>query len=308
MADFARVWEKHDVHEGIPAMRKDVNADDIELGKPLKSALVDELGFPVADEGTVFQSDDERRLALQGGRCFWADDMAPLGADEAASPWHDRYGLTVGTLLHVKRPGDANRAAVSRLIGFHEGSAFIAWPNLLGKPAEIGDDETVLFRGFTGTSIQSFSARVHATSRSPFPYWMLSDITNVDTREMRGSIRVPVRVVAKLTVDDGSYPPQTVLMTDLSLGGASICTAINALTSPGRKVRLDFTLRAAGMKSKFSIGGWTREDTDAQAEEPFHCVGVAFDGCGEREAILLHAFVHEKLLESATMRAGSTAE
>ncbi|CAG2147136.1 flagellar brake protein [Cupriavidus plantarum] len=283
-------------------MRKEVQADDIELGKPLKSALVDELGFPVADEGTVFQTDEERRMVLQAGRCFWADDMAPLGADEAASPWHDRYGLPVGTLLHVKRPGDASRAAVSRLIGFAEGAAFIAWPNLTGKPADVTDGDTVLFRGFTGTSILSFSARVHATSRTPFPYWMLADIVNVDTREMRGSVRVPVRVVAKLTVADGSLSPQTVLLTDISLGGASINTASNALSEPGREVRLDFTLRAAGIKSKFSITGFTREDTDGIAEAPFHCVGVAFDGCGEREAILLHAYIHEKLLESATMR------
>lgn len=288
-------------------MRKEVQAIDIELGKPLKSALVDELGFPVADEGTVFQSDQERRLVLQGGRCFWADDMAPLGADEPASPWHDRYGLPVGTLLHVKRPGDANRAAVSRLTGFHESSAFIAWPTLNGKPMEIQDGELVLFRGFSGTSIQSFTASVHATSRTPFPYWMLGDIVNVDTREMRGSIRVPVRVVGKLSVEDGSYPPQTVLITDLSLGGASISTAVDALATPGRQVRLEFTLRAAGMKARFAIGGWTRDDSDATTEPPFHSVGVAFDGCSEREAILLHAFVHEKLLESATMRAGTAA-
>lgn len=288
-------------------MRKEVQADDIELGTPLKSALVDELGFPVADEGTVFQSDEERRLVLQAGRCFWADDMAPLGADEPGSPWHDRYGLPVGTLLHVKRPGDASRAAVSRLIGFAEGAAFIAWPNLTGKQVDVVEGETVLFRGFTGTSILSFSARVHASSRTPFPYWMLADIQNVETREMRGSVRVPVRVVAKLTVLDGSIAPQTVLLTDLSMGGASISTASDALTEPGREVRLEFTLRAAGIKSKFSITGFTRDerqDIEGIVEAPFHCVGVAFDGCGEREAILLHAFIHEKLLESATMRPG----
>lgn len=51
-------------------MRREILANEIELGQPLKSALVDELGFPVADEGTVFQTGDEVALVLQAGRCF----------------------------------------------------------------------------------------------------------------------------------------------------------------------------------------------------------------------------------------------
>jgi len=292
-------------------MRKEVQADDIELGQPLKSDLVDALGFPVADEGTVFHSEEERNLVLRAGRCFWADDMAPLRPDEPTSAWSDRYGLLVGTLLHVKRPGDVDRAWVSRLIGFNEGAAFIAWPGLAGKPAEVSDGELVLFRGFTGTSIHSFSARVQATSRTPFPYWMLANITHVDAREMRGSIRVPVRLVAAMSVMSAAGQadsPQTVLITDLSTGGVSVSTASDALTVPGQQVRLVFTLRTAGMKTRLALEGWTREDTDAAEAGQFHSVGVAFDGYAEREALLLRAFVHEQLLESATMRLGALAK
>lgn len=287
-------------------MRKEVQADDIELGIPLKSTLVDELGFPVADEGTIFRSAEERALALRGGRCFWAEDMAPLRADAPNAPWHDRYGLIVGTLLHVKRPGDASRAAVSRLIGFNEGAAFIGWPSLAGSTANIDDGDTILFRGFSGTSIHSFSARVQATSRTPFPYWMLVDIKHLEAREMRGSIRVPVRLVGSLAPTEDATAAQTVLITDLSLGGASVSTATDAFGKPGLPVRLEFTLRAAGMKHKFSVEGLTREDPDADTTEPFHHVGVAFDTYGEREALLLHSFIHEQLLESATMRPGKS--
>ncbi|WP_341249162.1 flagellar brake protein [Cupriavidus pauculus] len=285
-------------------MRKEIQVADIELGSPLKSALVDELGFPVADVGTVFRSAEERALVLRGGRCFWADDMAPLRADEPSSAWHDRYGLLVGTLLHVKRPGDASRAAVSRLIGFNQSAAFIGWPALAGAPVDVDDGETVLFRGFSGTSIHSFSARVEATSRTPFPYWMLGDIQHLEAREMRGSIRVPVRLIGTLCSTEQGAPPQTVLVTDLSMGGASVSLASSDLATPGQAVRLEFTLRAAGLKTKFSVEGLTREDPDADASESFHHVGVAFDAYGERESLLLHSFIHEQLLESATMRPG----
>lgn len=286
-------------------MRREVQAGDIELGSPLKSALVDELGFPVADEGTVFRTAEELVLVLQAGRCFWAGDMAPLRADAPSAQWHDGYGLLIGTLLHVKRPADPNRAAVSRLIGFHDGAIFIGWPSLSGNPVpEIPDGETVLFRGFSGTSIHSFSARIQATSRSPFPYWMLGDIQHLDAREMRGSIRVPVRLVGALSAADGTGSPQTVLITDLSLGGASVSTASSELGQPGVQVRLEFTLRAAGLKKKFSVEGCTREDPDADPTDPFHHVGVAFDAYGEREALLLHSYIHEQLLENATMRPG----
>lgn len=285
-------------------MRKEIQVADIELGSPLKSALVDELGFPVADVGTVFRSAEERALVLRGGRCFWADDMAPLCADEPSSAWHDRYGLLVGTLLHVKRPGDASRAAVSRLIGFNQNAAFIGWPALAGAPVDVDDGETVLFRGFSGTSIHSFSARVEATSRTPFPYWMLGDIQHLEAREMRGSIRVPVRLIGTLCSTEQGAPSQTVLVTDLSMGGASVSLASSDLAAPGQTVRLEITLRAAGLKTKFSVEGLTREDPDADASESFHHVGVAFDAYGERESLLLHSFIHEQLLESATMRPG----
>ena len=67
------------------------------------------------------------------------------------------------------------------------------------------------------------------------------------------------------------------------------------------------TLRAAGLKTKFSVQGWTREDPDADTSQPFHHVGVAFDAYGEREALLLHSFIHEQLLESAMMRPGKAS-
>ncbi|AOZ02247.1 hypothetical protein BKK81_23470 [Cupriavidus sp. USMAHM13] len=283
-------------------MRREAKASDIELGQPLKSALLDELGFPIADQGTVFHNQEELALAMYGGRCFWADDMEPLGADEPASPLGDRYGLVVGTLLHVKRPGDASRAAASRLIGFTENAAFIAWPKLEGRNADALDGETVLLRGFTGTSIHSFSARVKASSGAPFPYWMLDEIKHIDAREMRGSIRVPVRIAGTLSMADGSAAPETVLITDLSLGGASLMAASAALTAPGKPVQLAFTLRAAGRNTRFVLDALTRDESNTDESGPFHCVGVAFDAYDEREALLLRSFIHEQLLESATLR------
>jgi hypothetical protein len=56
------------------------------------------------------------------------------------------------------------------------------------------------------------------------------------------------------------------------------------------------------------LEGWTRQDPNAGAAAPYHSVGVAFDGYGEREALLLRSFVHEQLLESATMRPAKLAK
>ena len=42
-----------------------------------------------------------------------------------------------------------------------------------------------------------------------------------------------------------------------------------------------------------------------QCQNNLHQIGVAFDAYSEREALLLHSFVHEQLLESATMRPGA---
>ena len=70
--------------------------------------------------------------------------------------------LQVGTLLHVKTPGDASRAAASRLIGFIDQGLFVTWPTLGGRDLAVQAGETVLLRGFSGQAIHSFTSTITA--------------------------------------------------------------------------------------------------------------------------------------------------
>ena len=286
-------------------MFREVQEAELVPGSPLKAALVDELGFLIADAGTIFQTADECKLLVQGGRCFWEHPREAREADQAMPPLTGRYGLPVGTLLHVKPPTDPGRAATSRLVGFSSDAVFIAWPKLGGLDADITNGEVVLFRGFSGTTIHSFSGKIHAVSRTPFPLWMLTEIFHAEAREMRGTIRVPTRIVGSLqSGGTAEHLTRTVLIGDLSLGGANVRTADEGLEDDS-PITLSFRLRAGSIDARVSLNGRVNPSCKPATADPGGSFGITFDAPSERETLLLQCFIYEQLLASATMRPSS---
>ncbi|WP_092138205.1 flagellar brake protein [Cupriavidus sp. YR651] len=302
---------------------------DLPVGQPLPWSLLDAEGNLMLGSGSVIPDARDLALVFRHGTVCRPDDMPDSGNETrnesgthagsrlAAGP----LGLQVGTLLHVKTPGEASRAAASRLIGFVDQGLFVTWPTLGGRELTLQAGEDLLLRGFSGQAIHSFTSTITAVCRSPFRYLVLSGPAQAEQMPVRRAARVPTRLAAYLvenTDEAGARdePPAAEgvdvdqhvmnglarlgLMSDLSTGGALLQTSSPA-PAVGCKVRLRFQLRTASLDSEITVDGWVRSVSASQEDAEFPAFGVAFDALGERELTLLQCFIYEQLLTSTRM-------
>jgi len=292
---------------------------DLPVGQPLPWSLLDGHGNLMLGSGSIIPDARDLALVFRHGEVCRPDGMPEAGNEPDAQPVSrlaaGPLGLQVGTLLHVKTPGDKSRAAASRLIGFVEQGLFITWPTLGGRDLTLQAGEQLLLRGFSGHAIHSFTSTVTAVCRSPFRYLVLSAPAESAQMPVRSAARVPTRLAAYLldqfedadqagadgSADErmGNGLARLGLLSDLSTGGALVQTASPA-PAVGQKVRLRFHLRTAMLDAEVTIDGSVRS-TPAQEDEEFPAFGVAFDALGERELTLLQCFIYEQLLATSSM-------
>lgn len=290
--------------------------NDLPVGQPLPWSLLDGEGNLLLGSGNVLADGRDVALVFRHGEvCRPDEDDRPGGSDlfgqaGAAAPATGSssgcqpagsLGLQVGTLLQIKSPSDARRAAASRLIGFIEHGLFASWPQFNGRDVQFQAGEQVLLRGFTGRSIQSFLCTVTAVCRSPFRYLVLSDPTEVEQIPVRSSPRVPTRLAAQLLEHDDAQTGRLAVLSDMSTGGALVQTAA-PMPEPGTRVRLRFVLRTAGADSEVTLDAWVRQQARESSDNDFPAFGVSFGMLGEREAALLHCFIYEQMLAASSMR------
>lgn len=300
-----------------------LSPQDLPVGQPLPWPLHDGEGNLVLGSGNVIPDARDLALVFRHGTVCRPDDM-PEAGNEPDGPGTSRLaagplGLHVGTLLHVKMPGDT-RAAASRLIGFIDQGLFVTWPTLGGRELTLQAGESVLLRGFSGQAIHSFTSTITAVCRSPFRYLVLSAPAQTEQMPVRRAARVPTRLAAYIVESggegrDGDAPAsgeidmdacvasglaRLGLLSDLSTGGALVQTSHPA-PPVGCKVRLSFQLRTASLDAEVIVDGWVRSAPATGDDAEFPAFGVAFDALGERELTLLQCFIYEQLLNSTRL-------
>ncbi|QET02071.1 MULTISPECIES: flagellar brake protein [Cupriavidus] len=290
-----------------------LSPQDLPVGAPLPWSLLDGDGNLMLGSGCVIPDKRDLALVFRHGVVCRPDELSeaendpvsPRGGRLSAGP----LGLQVGTLLHVKLPGESSRAAASRLIGFIDQGLFVTWPSLGGRELTVQAGETLLLRGFSGQAIHSFTSTVTAACRSPFRYLVLSSPAEAEHTPVRSAARVPTRLAAYLVHDNDDEPMEGLvasgmarlgLLSDLSTGGALIQTSAPGLAI-GSRIRLRFRLRTASIDSDVTVNAQVRGAPAGSEDEEFPACGVAFDALGERELTLLQCFIYEQLLSSTRM-------
>ncbi|MBU69688.1 MAG: flagellar brake protein [Cupriavidus sp.] len=296
-----------------------LSPQDLPVGQPLPWSLLDGQGNLMLGSGSIIPDARDLALVFRHGTVCRPDEM-PEAGNEADAQGGSRLsngplGLQVGTLLHVKTPGDSSRAAASRLIGFIEQGLFVTWPTLGGRELSVTAGESLLLRGFSGHAIHSFTSTITAVCRSPFRYLVLSAPAQTEQMPVRRAARVATRLAAYLldnideaspTASDATTEAQVGeglarlgLLSDLSTGGALVQTSSPA-PAVGQKVRLRFHLRTASLDAEVTVDATVRS-APAQDDDDFPAFGVAFDALGERELTLLQCFIYEQLLATTCM-------
>lgn len=186
------------------------------------------------------------------------------------------------------------QALMTRVIGVSEdGTGLImSGPvNMEGVPTDISAGATWTFRALYAVSAVRFQASVGQVATKPFRYFYVSQLTDIDTRNVRKWPRTLTALWASRT---GEAPR---IMTDLSVGGARVAAKDSAPLQQGQSVLLSPSLKLAVSTKELSVNAkvinvYGRADPK-HPQITFY--GVQFDKLVDWEQLTLHGYVQEHL-------------
>jgi c-di-GMP-binding flagellar brake protein YcgR len=213
------------------------------------------------------------------------DAIAALQADYQ----HTHARAAVG--FKMERDGHVSTA---RVIGVTEDGhgLIMSWPkDASGSPIALHEEEIWTVRAFYAVAAVRFQGRIEQVMNEPFPCFYLSQITDIDRRNVRQWPRTPTCLWASRAGE----PPRAIV--DLSVGGARIAVDNRSHLQSGQALLLSTGLALATGRRELSLdasvlNAYGRAD-EKHGQVQFY--GVRFNNVSDLDKVVLHAFVQEHL-------------
>jgi hypothetical protein len=283
-----------------------VNSEDqknISVGRPVPFSIYTADKTLLLAAGRIVPNEFVRDGLLRSGKLRGSeeDGTAETVAAAPASPGRDAIAALQADYQHTHARASVGfrmereaRALTSRVIGVSEDGhgLIMSWPTALdGAPVDLQERETWMFRAFYAVAAVRFHAVIEKVVATPFPYFYVSHITDVDRRNVRQWPRTPTCLWASRASD----PPRVI--TDISVGGARIGADDRTHLQEGQILLLSTTVQLAVGRKDLSIDAtvlnrYGRADSNHPQVEFY---GVRFENAGDPQKLILHAFVQEHL-------------
>lgn len=284
---------------------------DIQVGKPLAWAVYDKFGRLLMREGAMVESQRQMEALSENGlyrdlnevpvRRAVSNETAEKPAAQEASQNEDlrTLRLNVGDAIQLQDYSyDKNRYFV-KLIGFADRkSLIVSHPTNNEKLIFAKEGDGYQVRGFSGTKTYEFSTSVLAVCLTPYPYLHLTYPAQVKTVNMRGAVRIKLRLVCTIETAAGGAKIPAVI-EDLSISGARI-RADKPFGKAGDKVTVGLRLQVEGENQVFLVQAVIRNEraeTDSQTGRPAIMHGLEFVQTVSLELTMLQNFVYKSMLE-----------
>lgn len=289
-----------------------VRHNDIQLGLPLAWSVYDKSGRLLLREGAVVETArqleglSENGLFRQGG----AVHVARRGG--TTEPVAEKSGPTekVEDLLSIKLAigdtvqlqdfsSDKQRYFV-KLIGFmNKKSVLVSHPRQEEKLSFIKEGHGFVVRGFSGTKTYEFSSNVISVCLTPYPYLHLAYPAQIKTTNMRGAVRIKLRLVC--TVDSSVTGLKTpAIIEDMSISGARI-HASKAFGQVGDAVSVGLRMQVGGESQVFLVSAVIRNvrtENDSQTGDKIVMHGMEFVQSSSVDLTVLQNFIYKSMLEN----------
>jgi hypothetical protein len=168
----------------------------------------------------------------------------------------------------------------------------MGWPTSSEGPAAVlHEGETWTFRALYAVAAIRFHGVIEKIVSSPFPYFSVSNISDIDRRDVRQWPRAP----ACLWASRAGEPPR--IIVDLSVGGARIAVDDRTHLQQGQVLSLSTSVTLCLGRKDLSLdarilNNYGRSDSEHPGVT-FH--GVRFENLIESQQLAVHAFVQEQL-------------
>jgi len=212
--------------------------------------------------------------------------------------------LHVGERLQVEFVADsAHTHYYTTLIGFVPGhSVLIRTPLVQNLPIPVPEGAAVLVRAFSGRHAYTLESKVDRVCRAPYPYIHLAYPAQVQQTLIRGALRVRVALPGTSANAPGQVdtPPHAVTLSDLSVSGAQLETALS-LGEQGERFVLTFkfVVQPNNYEVKLTTPAQiqsVRKVKKVNVAEEVFSLGVRFNKLHATEGLLLQSYIQQVLL------------
>lgn len=208
--------------------------------------------------------------------------------------------LAIGDTVQLQDFSSDRQRHFVRLIGFmNKKSVLVSHPRHDEKLNFIKEGDGFLVRGFAGTKTYEFNSNVISVCLTPYPYLHLAFPAQVKTNNMRGAVRIKLRLVCSVqSHDNGQKVPA--IIDDLSISGARI-HAGKALGQVGDTVSVSLRMQLGEETQVFLVSSMIRNvhaGTDSLTGERAVVHGIEFDRAQGVDLMVLQNFIYKSMLEN----------
>lgn len=200
-------------------------------------------------------------------------------------------GLRSGMALQTRRLVEGASKKECQFFGAIESKGVMVGPmGPDGMKTELEVGEVCVVRGFTGQYEFSFLSKVLQTFEKPFAYALLAYPAQVDTRQVRQSLRTktswPTTAMAPATDSTQKTAPLDVSLVDISVSGAMIKAPV-AMAAIGSTITLCMAVVFDNSPIELTLSGRVCHCNKGANDSAFY-IGLAFTGITQHDKLVLH--------------------
>jgi hypothetical protein len=289
--------------------RQTLSAQDIVVGKALPFSVYGADNTLLLAKGQVVTERIREGLLRNGVR--------PVYSAEERAAAEERIEVPQSCPLQVFRNA-YSRGAGSARIGFRmsrddRGESYTAW--VLGTHEQRGlmlsapvsrdnslvamaDGQTWVFRAFHGTAAFRFAGIVRKVMFEPLPYFHLQLPPTIDMRRVRQRPRAQVCLPVAISRESPQAGGLDGVIADLSSCGLRLAMKQGDVLQKDQSLHLRFSIALLDRSHDLQVTAQVVAAYGAadQRHPGVHLYGLSLTACGDFEQMLLHAYVHERLV------------
>ena len=213
--------------------------------------------------------------------------------------------LSFGDVLQLQfLPDESNTRYYVKVIGYLPNqSLIVTTPHVHGKVMLVREGQRVAVRTMAGGNIIAFAGSVLRSCARPYPYLHLSYPKDLQTQALRRTQRVNFNLTAEVrdctpgNKEASQSQTYVAKIEDMSTNGA-LLSVPQHIGQIKNMLSVRMNLVVAGKEERFATVAVIRNVRERKTpdEQIEFLYGVEFQIADRRDAILLHAFVYEHMV------------
>ena len=225
----------------------------------------------------------------------------------------EQLKIQVGDAIQLQPMADEQEQAryYVKVIGCLPGrSLLVTTPRVKGKALLVREGQIYAARLLSGNNAFGFISSVLMACNRPYPYLHLEYPRHLERMVVRRAQRAAVDIIASAQKVDSGHEGEanaqgdgghSVLIRDLSTTGSGLL-AEHPLGQEGELLTVSLKLEVSGVEQYLTLPAVIRNQREIEEEKRrdkfAYQYGVEFQMIEPNDAIVLHAFVYEKIVEA----------